>query len=67
MPRNYKLTNVIGGRAVQRTMAEPGKLVIRSDDESTINVKTAGIAGIFPPGRKVKVIQEDGPEFRLQF
>ena len=67
MPRNYKLTNVIGGRIVQRTTAEPGKLVIRFDDESTMNVKTAGIAGIFPPGGKVKAIQEDGPEFCLQF
>jgi hypothetical protein len=67
MPRNYKLTNVIGGRTVQRTTAEPRKLSIRFDDESTMNVKTAEIADIFPPGGKVKAIQEDGPDFRLQF
>ena len=67
MPRNYKLTNVIGGRTVQRTTAEPGKLSIWFDDESTMNVKTAGIADIFPPGGKIKTIQEDGPELHLQF
>jgi hypothetical protein len=67
MLRNYKLTNVIGGRTVQRSTAEPGKLSIRFDDDSTMNVKTARIADIFPPGGKVKAIQEDGPEFRLQF
>jgi len=32
-----------------------------------MNVKTAGIADIFPPGGKIEAIQEDGPEFRLQF
>jgi hypothetical protein len=67
MARNHKLTNVIGGRTIQRTTAEPGKLSILFDDESTMNVKTAGIADIFPPGGKVKAIQEDGTEFRLQF
>jgi hypothetical protein len=67
MPRNYKLTNVIGGRTVQRSTAEPGKLSIWFDDESTMNVKTARIADIFPPGSTVKAIQEDGPEFCLQF
>jgi hypothetical protein len=67
MARNYKLTNVIGGRTIQRTTAEPGKLSILFDDESTMNVKTAGIADIFPPGGKIKAIQEDGAEFRLQF
>jgi hypothetical protein len=67
MPRNHKLTNVIGGRTVQRITAEPGKLSIRFTDDSTVIVKTAGIADIFPPGGKVKAIQEDGPEFRLEF
>ena len=67
MARNYKLTNVVGGRTIQRTTAEPGKLSILFDDESTMNVKTAGIADIFPPGGRVKAIQEDGTEFRLQF
>jgi hypothetical protein len=67
MPRNYKLTSVIGGRTIQRSTAEPGKLVIRFDDESTMNVKTAGVADIFPPGGKVEAIREDVREFRLQF
>jgi hypothetical protein len=67
MRRNQKLTRVIGGRTVERATAEPGKLVIKFNDQSTMQVKTSGIAGIFPPGDKVKVVQEDGPEFRLQF
>jgi hypothetical protein len=67
MPRNQKLTRVIGGRNVQRATAEVGKLVINFDDQSTMQVKTAGIADIFPPGDKIKAIQEDGPEFNLQF
>ena len=67
MPRNHKLTNVIQGRAVQLATAEPGKLSIRFDDQSTMHVKTAGIADIFPPEAKIKAIQEDGPEFNLQF
>lgn len=32
-----------------------------------MQVKTAGIANIFPPGDKIKAIQEDGAEFTLQF
>jgi hypothetical protein len=32
-----------------------------------MNVKTAGIADIFPPGGNIKAIQEDGAEFTLQF
>ena len=67
MARNQKLTTEIGGRIVQRATAEPGKLVIRFDDQSTMQVKTARTADIFPPGGKIKAIQEDGPEFNLQF
>jgi antitoxin YefM len=67
MPRNQKLTNILQGRAVQVSTAEPGKLVIRFDDQSTLTVKTAGIADIFPPGGKIKAIQEDGAEFTLRF
>jgi hypothetical protein len=67
MPRNQKLTRVIGDRTVQRATAEVGKLVINFDDQSTMQVKTAGIADIFPPGGKIKAIQEDGPELNLQF
>jgi hypothetical protein len=50
-----------------KLLAEPGKLSIRFDDQSTMKVKTARIPDIFPPGGRVKAIQEDGPEFRLQF
>ena len=67
MARNQKLTKVIGGRTIQRATAEPGKLVIRFNDQSTMQVKTAGVADIFPPGGTIKAILEDGAEFRLQF
>ena len=60
MPRNQKLTRVIRGRTVQAATTEPGKLVIRFSDQSTMRVKTAGIIGMFPPGGTVKVILEDG-------
>jgi hypothetical protein len=66
MPRNQKLTRVVGGRTVQRATAEAGKLVIRFDDESTMQVKTPGVADIFPPGSKVKAVHEDGVNFSLQ-
>ena len=66
MPRNHKLTSVIQGRTVQVATAEPGKLVIRFDDQSTMQVKTANTADVLPPGTKIKAIQEDGAEFALQ-
>jgi len=67
MRRNQKLTNVIRGRTVQQATAEPGKLVIKFDDQSTMQVKTAGIADMFPPGGQIKAVQEDGAQFTLQF
>jgi hypothetical protein len=67
MRRNQKLTRVIGGRTVQRATAEAGKLVIRFDDQSAMQVKTAGVADIFPPGGKIKAIQEDSANFSLLF
>ena len=66
MPRNQKLTRVIRGRTVQWATAEPGKLVIRFDDGSTMTVRTPGIVNL-SPGAKVKAAQEDGPKFTLQF
>jgi hypothetical protein len=66
MPRNQKLTRVIAGRTVQQATAEPGKLVIRFDDQSTMTVKAAGVANLSPEA-KVKAVQEDGAEFTLQF
>ena len=35
MPRNHKLTGVIGAKTVQVVTAELGKLVIQFDDQST--------------------------------
>ena len=32
-----------------------------------MQVKTAGIIGMFPPGGTIKAILEDGAEFKLQF
>jgi hypothetical protein len=66
MPRNQKLTRVIGGRIVQEATTESGKLVIRFDDRSRMTVKTSGIANL-SLGTKVKAIREDGSEFTLQF
>ena len=57
---------MIRGRTVQRATAEPGTLAINFDDQSTMQVKTAGIADMFPPGGKIKAVQEDGAEFRLR-
>ena len=67
MRRNQKLTRVIAGRTVQRATDEPGKLFINFDDESTMQFKIAGIADMFPPGGKIKAVQEDGANFSLQF
>jgi hypothetical protein len=67
MRRNQKLTRVIGGRTVQRATAESGKLVITLDDQSAMQVKTAGIADMFPPGGKIKAVQEDGVNLAIQF
>jgi len=67
MRRNQKLTNVIRGRTVQQATAEPAKLLIKFSDQSTMQVKTAGIANMFPPGGQIKAVQEDGAQFTLQF
>jgi hypothetical protein len=67
MRRNQKLTNLLKGRTVERVTAEPGKLVIKFGDQSTMQVKTAGIADILPPGGQIKAVQEDGVNFGLQF
>jgi hypothetical protein len=52
---------------VERVTAEPGKLVIKFGDQSTMRAKTAGIADMFPPGGQIKAVQEDGAQFTLQF
>ncbi len=66
MPRNNKLTNVIGGRTVRVATVESGNVIISFADQSTMKVKTVGIANI-PPGGTIKAIQEDGAEFTLNF
>jgi hypothetical protein len=63
MPRNQKLTSLIQGRTVQVATAKPGKLSIRFDDQSTMDED----ADVFPPGGKIKAIQDDGVEFTPQF
>jgi len=53
MARNQKLTNVVAGRTLQVATGEPGKLFIQFDDQSTMRIKTAGIANI-PSGVRSK-------------
>ena len=65
MRRNQKLTRVVRGRTVQVATTEQGKLVIRFSDQSTLTVKTVGLANV-SPGGKIEAIQEDGVEFALQ-
>ena len=67
MRRNQKLTRDIGGRTIERATAEPGRLLITFSDQSTLQVKTAGIADMFPPGGNIKAVQEDGANLSLQF
>ena len=67
MRRNQKLTRVIQGRTVQRATAELGKLLINFDDQSTMQVKTAGIADMFPPRGKIKGVLEGGVSLTIQF
>ena len=53
------------GRSVERATAEPEKLVIHFDDQSATQVKTAGVADMFPPGGKIKAVQEDGANLAI--
>src|SRR5215472_10773815 len=67
MPRNYKLTEVVAGRCVQSTTGGPDKLVIVFDDQSTMTVKTRGIAVSISTGVKVKAVLDNGDQCTLQF
>jgi len=67
MPRNHKLTTIIAGRCVQSTTCVPGKLVIVFDDQSTMTVKTTGIATTVSTGAKVKAVLDNGDQCTLQF
>jgi hypothetical protein len=66
MARNQKLTKVIAGRTIMAVTAEPGSVLVLFDDQSTMNVKTAGPATI-PPGGKVKSVHEAKAEFKIEF
>jgi hypothetical protein len=66
MPRNQKLTKVIGGRTVKVATAEPDGVLVLFDDHSNMKIKTAGPATI-PPGCKVKSVQETRAEFKIDF
>ena len=66
MPRNQKLTKVIGGRTVKVATVEPGAVLVVFDDESRMKIKTAGPATV-PSGGKVKSVQETRAEFKIDF
>ena len=55
MRRNQKLTKVIAGRTVKVATVEPGSVLVLSDDQSKMKIKTAGPATI-PAGGKVKSV-----------
>jgi hypothetical protein len=67
MPRNHKLTAVVAGRCVQSTTCGPGKLVIVFDDQSTMTLRTTGIAATVSTGAKVKAVLDKGDLCTLQF
>jgi len=67
MPRNQKLTAVVTGRCVQSATPELGILIIVFDDQSTMTVKTAGIATTISAGAKMKAVLENGDQCTLQF
>jgi hypothetical protein len=66
MPRNQKLTKVIAGRTIQAVTVEPGSVLFLFDDESHMEIKTAGPATIVP-GCKVKFVRETKAEFKIEF
>ena len=66
MPRNQKLTKVIAGRTVKAATDEPGAVLLLFDDESRMKIKTAVTAAI-SPGGKVKGVQEDEAELKIEF
>jgi acetyl-CoA acetyltransferase len=55
-----------GGRCVQSTTGGLAKLVIVFDDQSTMTVKTAGVAVTASTGAKVKAVLENGDQCTLQ-
>ena len=66
MPRNQKRTKVIAGRTVKTATAEPGGVVFLFDDDSRMKIRTAAAVAV-PPGGKVKSVQEDEAELKIEF
>ena len=65
MPRNQKLTKVIGGRTVKVATIEQGGVSVLFDDGSNMKIKISGPATI--PGGKVKSVHEAKAEFKIDF
>jgi hypothetical protein len=66
MPRNQKLTKVIAGRTIKTVTTEPRTVLVLFDDQSTMNIKTAGPTTI-PTDGKVKSVHEAKAEFKIDF
>jgi hypothetical protein len=66
MPRNQKLTKVIAGRTIKSATAEPGGVLLVFDDDSRMKIRTATPAAV-SPGGKVKSVQEDEAELKIEF
>jgi hypothetical protein len=66
MPRNQKLTKVIAGRTIKTVTTEPRTVLVLFDDQSTMNIKTAGPKTI-PTDGKVKSVHEAKAEFKIDF
>jgi hypothetical protein len=66
MPRNQKLTKVIAGRTIKAVTAEADAVVLVFDDDSSMKIRTAAPAAV-SPGGKVKSVQEDETELKIEF
>ena len=64
MPRNQKLTKVIGGRTIKSVTA--GGVFVLFDNQSSMRINTASGAAI-SPGSKVKSVHEAKAEFKIEF
>jgi hypothetical protein len=66
MPRNQKLTKVIAGRTIKAATAEAGAVLLVFDDDSRMKITTASPVAV-SPGGKVKSVQEDEAELKIEF
>jgi hypothetical protein len=66
MRRNQKLTKVIAGRTIKAVTTEPGSVLVLFEDQSSMKIKTTGVAAV-SPGSKVKSVHEAKAEFRIEF